>query len=250
MPKADAQKFQREFFSRYPLAESIIALFDALPQTYFYAKDTQSRFVRVNSLFLENHGLEDESEALGKSDHDFHPPLMAAAYIGEDRRVMESGRPLPGQVWMVLHRRTVPRWYVSSKTPLVDADGTVVGVAGAMYRIERQKELGRYLQELAPVVRYLETHFDEQVSMAEMANLAGLSATHFNRRFRQLLRMTPMQYLRSIRVQAAQRLLITTSRTLPQVARSVGYHDQSHLTKRFRETTGMTPAAYRNRFMR
>ncbi len=62
--------------------------------------------------------------------------------------------------------------------------------------------------------------------------------------------MTPMQYLRSVRTQAARRLLTATSRSLAEIAADVGYTDQSHLTKRFREVTGMTPAAYRRRFVR
>ena len=232
------------------MAKSMIDLFDSLPQTYFYAKNRESRFVKVNPLFLENHGLEDESQALGKSDHDFHPPLLAKAYIEEDRRVMLSGRPLKGQVWLVLHRRRTPRWYVSTKSPLFDATGEVVGIAGAMYRIEHQEELTEYLHELMPVARHIEKHFAEPIRMSDMADLVGLSSTHFNRRFRQLFRMTPMQYLRSVRVQAAQNLLTTTSRPLTEIAVAVGYTDQSHLTKRFREVTGITPAAYRKRFVR
>lgn len=242
--------FRNEFFARNPMAESVVALFDSLPQTYFYAKDKDSRFVKMNRLFLENHGLNDETEALGKTDHDFHPPLMAEAYISEDRRVMASREPLPGQVWLVLHRRTVPRWYVSTKTPLFDAAGEVIGIAGAMYRIEQQKELTEYLQELLPVARYIERNYAESISMTDMANLAGLSSTHFNRRFRQLLRMTPTEYLRSIRIQAAQGLLTKTSRTLAEIAVDVGFTDQSHFSKRFREVTGMTPAAWRRRFVR
>ena len=250
MPTQPAKDFQAKFFSRHPLAESVIALFDSLPQTYFYAKDRNSRFVKVNQLFLENHGLNDELEAIGKTDHDFHPPLMAEAYIEEDRFVMSSRRPLPGQIWLVLHRRSVPRWYVSSKTPLFNAHGEVIGIAGAMYRIEQQNELLRYFQELLPVVRHIEEHFAKPISMADMAALAGLSASHFNRRFRQLLRMTPMQYLRAIRVQAAQRLLTTTSKSIADIALEAGYNDQSHLTRRFREVTGMNPAAYRKRFVK
>ena len=144
----------------------------------------------------------------------------------------------------------MPRWYVSTKTPLFDRHGEVLGIAGAMYRIEQQEELTRYLHELLPVARYVEQHYAESISMAEMAQLAGLSSTHFNRRFRQLLRMTPMQYLRSVRIQAARKLLTTTSRSLAEIAVDVGYTDQSHLTKRFREVTGMTPAMYRRRFVR
>jgi AraC-like DNA-binding protein len=249
-PPADPATFQQAFFACSPLGESVIRLFDALPQTYFYAKTRESRFVKVNQLFLENHGLRDESEAIGRTDRDFHPPLMAEAYIAEDRRVMESRQPLPGQVWMVLHRRQVPRWYVSTKTPLFDREDRVVGIAGAMYRIEKPQELQRHFQELLPAVQYIEKHFAEPVSMAEMARLVGLSATHFNRRFRKLLRMTPQEYLRSVRIQEARRLLTSTSRELADIAVAVGFTDQSHFTRRFRETTGMTPKAYRARFVR
>jgi len=250
MSHPSPQDFQAAFFAQNPLAMTVISLFDSLPQTYFYAKDTHSRFVRVNQLFLENHGLDDESQALGKTDRDFHPPLMAEAYIEEDRRVMEGRKTIPGQMWLVLHRRRVPRWYISTKTPLFDPKGEVIGLAGAMYRIEQQDELTEYFQELLPVVRHIEQHYAEPITMTEMANLAGLSSTHFNRRFRQLLRMTPMQYLRTIRAQATQRLLTTTSRSIAEIAVDVGYTDQSHLTKRFREVTGMTPAAYRKRFVK
>jgi AraC-like DNA-binding protein len=250
MRETRAEDFQSAFFDRHVLAESVIRLFDSLPQTYFYAKDQQSRFVKVNRPFLENHGLADESEAIGKTDRDFHPPLLAEAYIAEDRRVMAGRRPLSGQVWLVLHRRKVPRWYVSTKTPLFDVDGEVVGIAGAMYRIQQQEEYTRHFQELLPVVRHIEEHFAEPISMVTMAKLAGLSSTHFNRRFRQLLRMTPMEYLRAIRIQVAQRLLTTTSKGVVEIAEEVGYTDQSHLTKRFREATGITPSAYRRKFMR
>lgn len=249
MTDSPRPKFQTDFFNRNPLAESVIALFDSLPQTYFYAKDTDSRFVKVNQQFLENHGLREESQAIGKTDHDFHPPVMADAYIQEDRRVMAGRKPLPGQVWLVLHRRTVPRWYVSTKSPLFDQSGTVIGIAGAMYRIEHQQQLTQYLRELLPVAQHIEKHYAESISMPEMAQIAGLSSTHFNRRFRQLLRVTPTDYLRSVRVQAAQRLLATTSHTLAEIAVEVGYTDQSHLTRRFREVTGLTPAVWRKRFV-
>ncbi len=238
------------FLARGPRLDSLFELFDHLPQTYFYAKDDESRFVKVSPLFLENHGLADESQALGRTDHDFHPPLLAEAYVDEDRRVMRSRRPLPGQVWLVLHRRRVPRWYVSTKTPLFGADDSVVGIAGAMYRIEEPESLARYFQELVPVVRHIEQHYAKRISMSEMAALVGLSSTHFNRRFRELLRMTPKRYLQSVRIQAARTLLTTTSASIAEIATEVGFADQSHLTRRFRETTGMTPARYRARFVR
>jgi AraC-like DNA-binding protein len=240
--------FQADFFARYPLAEQVMTLFDGLPDVAFYAKDTASRFVKVNGRFLENHGLRSEAEAIGWSDRDLSLPALAAAYMAEDRRVMESRRPLLGQVWLVYHERRVPRWYVSSKTPLFAAAGEVVGLAGAMYPIDRPEELARHAQELLPVVRHIDEHYADTVSMARMAKLAGLSATHFNRRFRHLLRMTPVEYVRTVRVQAARQRLTATTDSLVKIAADTGFTDQSHFTKRFRQSTGLTPAAYRRRY--
>ncbi len=243
-------QLQTIIFQENPLADSVISLFDSLPQVFFFAKNRKGQFIKANQPFLDNHGLKTESQVIGKTAHDFHPPLLAEAYIAEDNRVFSSCRPLPGQVWLVPHRRREPRWYIRTKVPLFNALGNVVGIAGTMYRIERQEELKQYLQEISPAAQYMEHHYADQICMTEMASLAGVSSTQFNRRFRQLLRMTPMQYLRAVRIQAARKLLTTTSNSLVEIAMEVGYADQSHFTKRFREITGMTPAAYRKRFFK
>lgn len=247
-PHIDPLDFQAAFFTRYPLAEQVMGLFDALPNVSFYAKDRLSRFVKVNGRFLEHFGLHDERDVLGRTDRDLSPPAMAAAYIEEDQRVMAGRKPIPGQVWLVYRARRLPQWYVSSKAPLFDADGHVIGLAGAMYPIDQPHELAAYTHELEPVVRHIEQHYAQSISMVQMARLAKLSRTHFNRRFQQVFRMTPLAYLRTIRVQAAQRLLAGTLQELAAIAVDTGFTDQSHFTRRFREATALTPAAYRRRF--
>ena len=227
-----------------------MTLFDSLPNVAFYAKDTQSRYVRVNPTFIAIHDANCEADMLGRSDRDFHPPALAEAYIAEDRRVMKARRPIANQVWLVLHLRSLPHWYVSTKVPLFDRAGNSIGIAGAMYLIDRPTEQERHFQELFPVIRHIEERFAENISMARMASLAGLSATHFNRRFKQLLRMTPTTYLRTVRIQAARRLLSTTGRALVDIAHETGFTDQSHFTRCFRETTGLTPGDYRGRYQR
>ncbi|QOV88824.1 AraC family transcriptional regulator [Humisphaera borealis] len=250
MSASAGRAFQSAFFSRNPLAQNVLELFDALPNVAFYAKDVESRFVRMNGLFLEIHGCHSDEQMLGKSDRDVSPPVMAEAYIEEDQRVMAARQTLAGQVWLVYHPREQPNWYISTKTPLFNDAGEVIGIAGAMYLIERSDDLAAHTRELLPVVKHIEQHYTEPVSMTQMARLAGLSATHFNRRFRQILRMTPLEYLRTVRVQAARRLLARSSAKLADIAVDTGFTDQSHFTRRFREATGMTPAAYRMRFRR
>lgn len=248
MREADQTDFKKRFFQKNPGISSVFELFESLPQIVFYAKDEQSRFVRGNARFLEKHNFESEAEMIGRSDRDFHPPVMAEAYIAEDRRVMEGRVPVRNRVWLVMHPHQTYQWYVSTKTPLFGSNGKVIGLAGVMYEIEQPAEQERYFRELAPVIQYIKNRYSQVVSMTEMASLSGLSSTHFNRRFQQLLRMTPGGFLRSVRIQAARHFLSHTDQPLASIAQESGFTDQSHFTRCFRESTGMTPAEYRKRF--
>ena len=84
--------------------------------------------------------------------------------------------------------------------------------------------------------------------MSDLAERSELSATHFHRLFRHLLRMSPTDYLLALRIQEARRLLAMTSHSVAEVAFATGFYDQSHFTKRFRHATGMTPRQYRRSF--
>ncbi len=226
-----------------------MGLFDHLPAAYFYAKDEESRYVKLNRLtYNEIFGVEREEEVLGRTDREFQPPALAEAYLAEDRRVMDSGEAIPNQVWLVPASRGAPRWYVSTKTPLLGSGGEVMGIAGVMYPIATPQEQEKSFRELAPVIRHIDTHFTEVISMGAMAELAGLSATHFHRLFRSLLKLSPTEYLQKRRVQEAQRLLTETGASVGEVAVTVGFYDQSHFTKIFKRVTGMAPLGYRRRF--
>lgn len=220
-----------------------------LPSVYFYAKDDQHRYIGVNRAVLtEIFGLEREEEALGRTDRDLQPPALAEAYLGEDRRVMEGGETIPNQVWFVPGVSGNPRWFVSSKTPLRDPAGKVLGVAGVMYPIATPEAQAAHFGEIQPAIAHMEAHFREAISMAAMARLTGLSSTHFNQRFRELFRFPPTEFLLRLRIQYARRRLTETEESIASIAVDSGFCDQSHFTKRFRRVTGMTPLQYRKRF--
>lgn len=241
--------FSDAFYQRNPRAQSVIGLFDHLPSVLFYAKDSQHRYVAVNQqTLIEVFGLASMDDLLGRTDLDFQPPALAEAYHAEDRRVMEAAMPIPNQVWLVPHVRGTPRWYVSSKTPLFAADDTVIGIAGVMYPIATPEEQASFFRELSPVIRFVEENYTETISMKDMALMTGLSATQFNVRFRNVLRMSPTDYVLSRRIQDAQKRLTETSQSIAEIGIYTGFVDQSHFTKRFRKITGMTPLAYRKRF--
>jgi AraC-like DNA-binding protein len=244
----DGAAFQAAYFACHPGVKALMDLFDCLPGVFFYAKDLESRFVRVNRANQAIYGVDCEEPLLGKTDRDFHPPVLAEAYIAEDQRVLHSRQPNPNQTWLVPYLHGPLQWFVSSKTPLFDEHGDVIGLAGVMYPIATPTKEQSTFGRLDPAIRYLEEHYFEDTSMAELARLCRLSSTHFNRQFRHLLKMSPSEYLLALRVQQARSFLAMSSKTVAEVAAATGFYDQSHFTKRFRSATGMTPRKYRQRF--
>jgi|ETNmetMinimDraft_22_1059887.scaffolds.fasta_scaffold00906_4 AraC-like DNA-binding protein len=246
---SQSRSFQDRFFDAQPSAREFFELFEYLPGAYFYAKDSRHRYVGSNEPVLRDvFGLESLDQLLGKTDLDFQPPALAGAYHAEDRRVMEAGATLPRQLWLVPHVRGAPSWYVSTKSPLRDPDGKVIGIVGVMYRVDSPADREHHFKELSHAIATIEARFSEDLSIAELAEESGLSSSQFNARFRELLRMSLTAYLQKLRVQAAQRLLAQSDRSIADIGHQVGFYDQSHFTKRFRSITGVTPLSYRKRF--
>lgn len=241
------ETFGSQFLSSKPNASSLLALFEVLPNAFFYAKNKDSRFVHANSRMLEIYHLKNPNELIGKTDRDFHPPALAEAYIAEDNRVMESKQAILNQTWLVPHILGTPKWYVSSKVPLWE-DGAVAGIAGVMHLIETPSDQSEHFGELKQAINYMADHYSENISMEAMAHLVGISSTLFNRRFRELLRLTPTEYLLTLRVQEARKLLVQSNQSLADIGYSVGFYDQGHFSRRFQKVTGMTPGAYRKQF--
>lgn len=80
-----------------------------------------------------------------------------------------------------------------------------------------------------------------------LAREAGLSRTALAERFRQTMGDTPLNHLRTLRMQRAQQLLGETAQTLEQVARAVGYQDAFGFSKVFKRSTGLAPREFRQR---
>ena len=100
---------------------------------------------------------------------------------------------------------------------------------------------------LDAALRYLHTRFDEPVSLARMAALAGVGERQFHRLFTKYTGMTLTEYAQTVRVNEACRLLRTTDRKVGDIAASVGYHDISYFNALFKRIAGVTPRDYRQR---
>jgi AraC-like DNA-binding protein len=91
---------------------------------------------------------------------------------------------------------------------------------------------------------YLDAHLGEEVELADLARVAGLSRSHLIRAFRRETGLTPHAYLVDRRVRAASRLL-GRGESPGEVAAACGFFDQSHLNRAFKARMGVTPGTYR-----
>jgi AraC-like DNA-binding protein len=103
--------------------------------------------------------------------------------------------------------------------------------------------IGQERQAVQRTREYIEARFDRDVTLTELAEVAGLSPFHLARVFRVEVGLPPHAYLESVRVREAQRL-IRDGESLAGVAHRVGFADQSHFTHRFRRLVGVTPGRY------
>ncbi len=84
-------------------------------------------------------------------------------------------------------------------------------------------------------------------TLETLAQEAGLSRTALAERFREAMGDTPLAHLRTLRLQAAMRLLGSTEQTLEQVAQAVGYQDAFSFSKAFKREVGLSPREFRRR---
>ena len=94
------------------------------------------------------------------------------------------------------------------------------------------------------LAEFIEAHLAEELRLATLAELAGLSPYHFARAFRQSFGAPPHRYHTARRIERAK-LLLQSSRSVTEVALAVGYAETSSFSAAFRRITGIPPSAYR-----
>ena len=102
-------------------------------------------------------------------------------------------------------------------------------------------------QRLNPVIQHMQHHLQQPIRRDELARIAGLSPAQFHVVFSSIMQSTPMDYLRTLRLRQAQRLLLTTPAPVKEIAAQSGYEDPFVFCKFFKRACGLSPSEYRER---
>lgn len=93
----------------------------------------------------------------------------------------------------------------------------------------------------------MQCSYDHPLMLADMAKAANLSVSRLAHLFREQMGITPVDFLRNIRIDHAKRLLLTTDNNCTRICYDVGYNNQSYFTRVFKHATGLTPREFRKR---
>ncbi|MEM9026640.1 MAG: AraC family transcriptional regulator [Verrucomicrobiota bacterium] len=224
---------------------SLLELFSALKDVYFFIKDQKGRFIGGNELQLQKLGLKSEAELIGKTDNDFFPSYLISRYAKDDAKVMETGEPILRRVELVANSDGSVSWHITSKFPLKNRQGACVGIVGYMRDFEKSDNAWQPYKRMNTVVDYIRENYQEPIEVSDLATVAGLSVSQFERRFRVAFQETPSRFLINFRLTRASQILIHSDDTLTAIAHKVGFYDHSHFSREFAKVFGMSPGKYR-----
>jgi AraC-like DNA-binding protein len=223
-----------------------IELFDRVPDTVFFIKDHEARYVAANETLAHRCGFPDSRALIGRKASEVFASPLGERFEAQDLKVLAEGLSIRGRMELHLYPDGGEGWCLTWKEPLIDADGLIRGLAGI------SRDAPALSGSAAPVsaalsatLAYIDDHLDEPLRIPELAARAGLSPFQLDQRIRALFGLSPGQYLSRLRIGRACDRLRHTDAPLRELALECGYADQAAFTRQFHKSVGLTPGAYR-----
>lgn len=227
--------------------KQLINMFDLLPDVLFWIKDSQHNFIHANQSFIEHKGVKGIEKIIGKTDYDFSPTHIAKQFIRDDEKVL-AGKSVTERLEMNMTQSGDTAWYATSKRPITDENGDIIGSYGITRHLEKQAKALSNVDAIKAPVDYIRKYYQQHFTIEDLAEIAYLSVSALERRFKKYLAKTPKQFINEVRLENARKLLVETNMPISQVGDETGFSDHSYFSKQFRLFFGELPSDFRNNY--
>jgi PAS domain S-box-containing protein len=228
--------------------DALVAAFDHVNDVHVFVKDRHRRFTALSAPFAIMLGYRLPQQIVGLRDEELSPEYLADHYRRHDEQILETGEGLIDLVELVRNVNGSYDWFLTTKMPIIDRDGGVVGIVGHTRALTKRDANTEKLLSYTPAVELISSSFHQPLTVDDMAATMSMSSGAFTRGFKEHFSCTPYQYLRRTRIMAACDLLSTSELSLSEISARTGFYDQSHFSRDFKADRGITPTEYRKRF--
>lgn len=127
---------------------------------------------------------------------------------------------------------------------LACADRTKVELIG----VQSGDSIFQHSRRINRIVQFVEKNYNRKISLEDIGELVGMSASSVSRFFKKRTRHNFWDYLNGFRIDRAAQMMIETEHTISEISYACGFNNISNFNRVFRERIGTTPSDYRNKF--
>lgn len=224
--------------------QQIIKMFDLLPNILFWIKDAQSRIIHANITYIEHLDNKHLEQIVGKTDSGFSPHHLARQYLNDDKKVL-AGEIITDRLELNMLKNGGYGWFSTSKRPLFDIEGAIIGSYGFTQHLEKTSHLLSNVDEIKKPVEYIRENFAQEITVEQLARISFLSVSALERRFKRQLSKTPKQFINQVRLENARRLILESREPIADIADACGFKEHSYFSKQFKALFAIQPSQLR-----
>ncbi len=238
-------QLQAELFSQLASPFTGEILFDCVSDVVFFVKNARGEYVVVNQTLVERCGYRDKSDLIGRRADDVFPKPLGDVCRASDESVLQDHAPVLNELELHFYPSRERGWCLTTKLPLHDRQGRVIGLIGVSKDLHAGDEHGEDYSAVARAVQHIKQNIGTALRVTDLAARSGLSVYQFEQRIQRVFHLTAGQLIRKTRMEAAMKRLRDTADAIADIALDCGYSDQSAFTRQFRQTVGLSPSEYR-----
>ncbi len=226
--------------------ETLSSLFDFAPDVAFFVKNSSGHYTAVNDSLVARHGLDEKKQVIGLTPKQLCVGELGEVPTAQDEEVLSTGRPMTERLELHLFRPKHPVWCLTTKIPIKNATGEVIGLFGFSRDVRITVNVDEIPPKFASALAQFEKDLGSAISPASLAEESELTSQKLIRLTKKLYGITPTQLIAKIRIAAACQQLEETDKSIADIAFSCGFTDHSAFTRAFKSSTSVTPSVYRS----